>query len=756
MRKIILVLAGSCLLNSAFCQPGKISGTITGNGNIVPSATVTILPLNISVISDSSGHFHFTDIPSGNYTMQASAVNFIPFLTNISVKGTMTRLNVSLTENNSTMGEVVISGTMKPISKMASPIPVEVYSPTYFKKNPSPNIFESLQMVNGVQPQLNCNVCNTGDIHINGMEGPYTMILIDGMPIVSSLSTVYGLAGIPNSMVKRIEIVKGPASTLYGSEAVGGLINIITKDAAGSDKIRVDLSATSVGEYNADVTAKFKMNSTVSSLLGINYFNYQQLRDINKDNFTDVTLQNRISVFNKWTFKQKNNLQSSLALRYVNEDRWGGELQWQRKFKGTDSVYGESINTNRVELISTIALSPNMTADVSYNYHLQDSYYGRIQYYASQQVAFAQLRWNKTWGRHDVLMGIPFRYTFYDDNSPATADKNGNNKPAHAWLPGIFVQDQFTVNDKLTTLLGLRYDYNNEHGSIITPRLSFKLSTNKDNTFRLSAGNGFRVVNLFTEDHAALTGARDVVIASALRPEKSWNVNFNYTGFATHKKGYIGIDASVFYTHFSNKIVGDFITDPNKIIYDNLRGYAISRGITLNTDFSFTNGIKIIAGATWMDVFTMDKDANGVKTKVPQMFAPKISGTFAVSYTMKKAGLALDLTGKVNGPMYLPIVPHDYRPAKSPLYSIVNFQMTKTFKKGFEIYGGVKNIFNFLPADPLLHPDDPFDKPGGKYFDSNGIARADTNPNGYVFDPSYNYAPVQGAKVFMGIRWFIK
>lgn len=91
-------------------------------------------------------------------------------------------------------------------------------------------------MVNGVQPQLNCNVCNTGDIHINGMEGPYTMITIDGMPIVSSLSTVYGLSGIPNSMVQRIEVVKGPASTLYGSEAVGGLINIITKDPSTSPR----------------------------------------------------------------------------------------------------------------------------------------------------------------------------------------------------------------------------------------------------------------------------------------------------------------------------------------------------------------------------------------------------------------------------------------------------------------------------------------------------------------------------------------
>ena len=221
-------------------------------------------------------------------------------------------------------------------------------------------------------------------------------------------------------------------------------------------------------------------------------------------------------------------------------------------------------------------------------------------------------------------------------------------------------------------------------------------------------------------------------------------------------KGFIGIDASIFYTRFSNKIVADFITDPNKIIYDNLHGHAISRGITLNTDFNFTGGLKIIAGATWMDVFEMDKDVNGVITKIPQLFAPKISGTYAISYPLAKYGLAFDLTGKVNGPMHLPVVPNDFRPARSPLYSIVNFQVTKTWQRGFELYGGVKNIFNFLPENPLLHPDDPFNRPGGKYFDSNGTARLDTNPNGYTFDPSYNYAPVQGAKAFIGLRWFIR
>ena len=756
MKKIIVLLICICLFSNIFSQTGTISGIITGNSNAVIAATVTLHPLHKTVISDSTGSYYFSNIPAGNYTLNISALNYLNFVSPVKVKLADTRLNITLNENSAILGEVVVSGTMKPISKMDSPIPVEVYSPTFFKKNPSPSIFESLQMVNGVQPQLNCNVCNTGDIHINGMEGPYTMILIDGMPIVSSLSTVYGLSGIPNSMVKRIEIVKGPASTLYGSEAVGGLINIITKDAAGSEKIRFDISSTSVGEYNADVTAKFKINAKTSSLLGVNYFNYQKIRDINHDNFTDVALQNRVSVFNKWSRQQKNNLQSTLAVRYVNENRWGGETQWQPTFKGTDSVYGETINTNRVEVISTVPLSKNLTADISYNYHLQDSYYGTTKYYASQQVAFTQIRWNKVWGKHDVLAGLPFRYTFYDDNSPATAKLNGDNKPSHNYLPGIFIQDQFTINEKLTNLIGLRYDYNNEHGSIITPRLSFKYAPDKNNTFRLSAGNGFRVVNLFTEDHAALTGAREVVIASTLKPEKSWNGNLNYTGFIVHSKGYAGIDASIFYTRFTNKIVADFISEPDKIIYDNLGGYAISRGITLNTDFGFTNGLKIIAGATLMDVFEMDKDASGVRTKIPQLFAPKFSGTFAISYPLKKMGLAVDLTGKLNGPMHLPVVPNDFRPEKSPLYSIINLQFTKTWGGGLEVYGGVKNIFNFLPKNPLLHPDDPFDKAGGKYFDNNGAARADTNPNGYVFDPSYNYAPVQGAKAFLGLRMFIK
>lgn len=128
------------------------------------------------------------------------------------------------------------------------------------------------------------------------------MILIDGKPIVSSLSSVYGLSGIPQSLIKRLEIVKGPAAALYGSEAVGGLINIITNDAFCMPVFQADVQSTSVGEINTDIAAKRNFGERVTTLLGVNYFNYGLKWDINNDNFTDVTLQNRISFFNKWNF----------------------------------------------------------------------------------------------------------------------------------------------------------------------------------------------------------------------------------------------------------------------------------------------------------------------------------------------------------------------------------------------------------------------------------------------------------------------
>ena len=722
-------------------QTTSISGSVKDAESREPLsyASVLLLPSSQGTTTDGQGNFTIPE-PRGSGEKTQLVVSFIGYQTDtINIQQRQNRYTVLLKPDVNALKEVVvISGTMKEVSKMNSPIPVEVYSPALFRKNPTPSIFESLSMVNGVQPQLNCNVCNTGDIHINGMEGPYTMVLLDGMPIVSSLSTVYGLAGIPNSLVKRIEIVKGPASTLYGSEAVGGLVNIITKDPLTSPRLNVDFSTTTLQEYNTDVATKFQ-NGNTHALVGVNYFNFTNPVDVNNDNFTDVTQQQRISLFSKFDFQRPNERLASLGARYVYEDRWGGELQWSKDKRGSDQIYAESIYTNRVEILGNYELPvtrQKIIFDYSYNYHLQDSYYGTNKFLADQHVAFAQLRWDKKIGRHDLLAGLPFRYIYYDDNTVGTQSGDStsiSNFPMHTYLPGIFLQDEFKATDQLTILTGLRYDRHNQHGSIFSPRLSFKFSPDKSNTLRLSAGNGFRVVNLFTEDHAALTGSRSVVIKNELKPEQSWNVNLNYATSIVHDAGFVGVDASVFYTYFTNKIVGDFLSDPDAIIYDNLLGHAISKGVTLNTELAFTNSLKIIAGITFMDVYQRDI-SRGEDRKIPQLFAPKVSGTYAVSYSLDRIGLTFDVTGRFNGPMKLPVGPPeiDPRPAQSPWFTILNVQAGKSFTNGIEIYGGVKNVFNFFPKNPLLEPENPF---------------------GQNFDTSYNYSSVQGVKGFLGIRY---
>jgi len=655
-------------------------------------------------------------------------------------------------EEASSLDEIVISGTLKPVKRSESLVPVEVFNSTFFKKNPTASVFDALQIVNGVRPQVNCSVCNTGDIHINGLEGPYTFVLIDGMPLVSGLSTVYGLSGIPNALIERIEIVKGPASSLYGSEAVGGLINIITKSPQNASRYSVDMFGTSWGEVNTDFGLGTKVGKKADLLLGVNYFNYSNPIDNNNDGFTDLTLQNRFSVFQKWNFDRKSNKLFSIAGRYFYEDRWGGQLNWNKNYRGGDEIYGESIYTNRYEVLGTyeLPIKERMFLNFSFTNHDQNSVYGNVPYLAKQSIAFSQLTWDKKFGKHDMLFGAALRYTFYNDNTPATEN------PEKTIMPSLFVQDEIKIDNKNTFLAGARYDYNSKHGSIFTPRIAYRYKSDSDDVIRVNAGTGFRVVNLFTEDHAALSGARDVIIKENLKPETSYNLNLSYLKNWYASNGSVfQIEASTWMTYFTNAILPDYETNPNQIIYSNLNGNAISKGVSVNFDMVLENGLKVILGSTFMYVSRTD---DGKKQQ--QMLTESFSGTWAIGYTIKPWNLDIDYTGNLYGPMRLPRNGElDPRKEKSPTYSIQNIQFTYRGFRNFEIYGGVKNILNWTPSkgNPFLiaRTHDPFDKQ--VEFDPNGNAlQTPDNPYALTFDPSYVYASNQGIRTFLGIRYNFK
>ena len=746
--KLNIILFVLFSIQTGFAQERTVNGRVYSEGEPLNGASLRIKGTNLGTITNEQGYFSIEFSEKRNNQLIISYIGHKSKQIEIDPNNSdVGRIILELYES---LDEIVISGTLKPVSKLKSPVAVEVYSQSFFKANPSPSIFESLESINGIRPQLNCNVCNTGDIHINGQEGSYTMVLIDGLPIVSGLSTVYGLSGIPQSLIERVEIVKGPASTLYGSEAIGGVINLITKLPENSSKLSIDSFVSDWGEINTDIGYKYSLSKKTTGLLGINYFNFSNPIDKNNDGFTDLTIQDRVSIFNKFTYGDK----LSFATRFVYEDRWGGQLDWEPRYRGGDTIYGESIYTTRFEAFGNYKFNKNLSFQFSYNNHTHNSAYGTTIFNANQTIGFGQLIWNKTIKNNDLLFGLAYRYTYYDDDTTATFNEILNsNKEDIYHMPGLFIQDEIKINESNTLLLGLRFDHNSLHGNIFTPRINYKLS-NYDQTsiLRLSFGTGYRVAQVFTEDHAALTGARDVVFLNDLEPEKSWNTNLNYVKKVYLKEGaIIDFDISIFKTQFSNKIIPDYDTNPNKIIYDNLKGKSISQGLSLNINSLLENGIRFNLGATYIDSYIKE---DGVKT-VPYL-TEKFQGVWKFEKKWNDKNLIFDLTGTTIGPLRLPTLSRlDPRPDYSSTFSIVNIQLTKILKNTFEIYGGVKNIFDFTPPkNSIARSFDPFDKQ--VVFDNSGNAiQNENNPYALTFDPSYVFASNQGFRFFFGLRYRI-
>lgn len=731
-------------------QQYQVNGVVTSGGETLPFANIYINNTVKGTTSDENGRYTIDQLAPGTYEVVASFTGFNTIKKEIKVQDKSLNLNFNLEEGES-LNEITVTGTLKPVNRLETPVPVEIYSSTFLRQNPTPNIFEALQNVNGVRPQINCNVCNTGDIHINGLEGPYTLVLIDGMPIVSGLSTVYGLSGIPNSLIEQVEIVKGPASSLYGSEAVGGLINVITKLPEHAPRFFAESYVTGWGEVNVDLGLKAKVGKKAHMLMGTNYFNYSNPIDHNNDNFTDLTLQDRVSIFQKWDFDRKNNRKFSVAGRYFYEDRWGGEMQWNKNFRGGDEIYGESVYTSRYEIFGDyqLPIEEHVNFQFSFSDHDQNSAYGDEWYLARQKIAFGQFIWDKEIKNHDLLFGTAVRYNYYDDNTPATAIAD------EVTIPSLFAQDEIDLGGRHKLLLGMRYDYDKRHGNIFTPRLAYRYKPTSDDILRLNAGTGFRVVNLFTEEHAAITGAREVVITEELDPEQSYNVTLNYLKKLYTKSGMMfTLDASVWYTYFTNAIIPDYDTNPNQIIYSNLDGHSVTQGASLNVDATFASGIRASLGATMQDVA---QTSGGVRTQ--QMLTEQFSGVWSFSYKHYPTKITVDYTGNIYGPMRLPLLSDlDPRSEYSPWFSIQNIQLTYDGFHNFEIYTGVKNLLDWTPnkGNPFIisRADDPFDK--NVVFDPNGNAVATPdNPYGLVFSPDYVYGPNQGIRLFLGLRYRI-
>ncbi|MDR9419664.1 TonB-dependent receptor plug domain-containing protein [Gracilimonas sp.] len=310
MIKIILNISIAVLLAftaEAQNRTGTITGKVIAGGEPVVGANVGIIALQKGDATDENGVFMIKEVPTGTYKLQITAIGFKKVEREVKVTGgKTTQLEIKLDQSVLELEQMVVTGTMRQTYVKESPLKVNVVKAKQLQQGRiSSNIMDLISSVNGLSTQLNCGVCGTNAIRINGVEGPNTAVLIDGMPIMGALASVYGLNGISPSIIDQVEVIKGPQSTLYGTQALGGVVNIITKNPAITPTFSADVYTKSTEEGNINLAYSPKFGRFEGFISG-NILRLENYFDENGDNFNDLVKQSRVSLFGKGTLLGEN------------------------------------------------------------------------------------------------------------------------------------------------------------------------------------------------------------------------------------------------------------------------------------------------------------------------------------------------------------------------------------------------------------------------------------------------------------------
>ena len=731
----------------------NVQGSINSNDGPLEFATISIVDSGYGVTSNENGYFEIqVDSSKDNYLL----VSYLGYISKkISLKNIdkdLKNLVVVLEEDINGLNEIIVTGSLRDQFVTESPVKVNVITSkkiNSFLPSAGSTVKEIIQLINGAQEVIACGVCYTNSISINGLEGPYTSILLDGIPMYGNLASVYGLSGIPSMIIDRIEIVKGPSSTLYGSEAVAGVINIITKNFEDHPYFSLDVQGTSHSESYINLAIVPKVGKS-KTYFGSTWDKKNYYKDYNDDGFGDDINFDRFSLFNKWDIFRKSKKKFIINSRYYFEDRRNGVEDFMlkdnyKKLRGSKTVYGESINTYRFELFGKYEFDflDDFELNYSYSKHNQNSFYGSDFYKAKQEILFSQFTLKRKFLKHDMLYGLSFRNNMYDDNTSATEQLIDGiifNESSNQFTPGIFIQDQYSPSNKISIISGLRVDNYKDHGSIFSPSLHFKYNPGEWLSFRLNAGTGFRIVNLFSEDHAFVTGQREVKILEELQPERSKSIILNSNYIYSGLSGTGNLDLDIFYTHFSNKIIPNY-EDIRYIIYKNSKGYAYTKGFSGAWNHTFLNGIA----------FTLNFNhqiAKYYESNTISNIEHSPNWTASLNFKLPiKNRWSLNTSSNFTGEMQLPVV-FDMnsngelskfpRPVRSNSFSIHNINISGELNNNHEIYFGLLNVLNFRQKESSLV--------------------AFNDPNHYkgfspFFDTSYVYAPNQGVEFFLGYKF---
>ena len=738
MKKYIFFLVSLCcaLLPAMADQPehpelkasdANIIGHVLDKktGEHLSYITIALKGTTIGTVTDATGHYFLKNLPEGDFVLEASSVGYKTISRNVTLKkGKTLEENFELEEDAVALDGVVVSANRSVTKRRLAPTLVNVVDMKMFENTNSPTLSQGLNFQPGVRVETNCQNCGFQQVRINGLDGPYTQILIDSRPIFSALSGVYGLEQIPANMIERVEVMRGGGSALFGSSAIAGTINIITKEPLRNSG-QLAHTITSIGgsssfDNNTSLNASLVTDDHRAGLYVFGQNRHRDAYDHDGDGYSEMPkLKNQTVGFRSFL---KTSTYSKLTFEYhhLQEFRRGGNMLNRPPHEADIAEQIQhSINGGGLKFDY---FAPNekhrLTLYTSAQHTDRDSYYGSKKdlnaYGKTTDLTF--------------IGGSQYVYSFdkclfMPADLTAGLEYNRDNLKDDMWgynrytrqtvnIGSAFFQNEWK-NEKWSILLGGRLDKHNLINHVIfSPRANLRFNPTQDVNLRLSYSSGFRAPQAFDEDlHIENVGGTVSMIERAKNLKEEKSQSFSASADMYHRFGAFQVNFLVegFYTKLSDVFVLENIGVRDGILIKERRNGSGAKvlGLSMEGKMAYLSLFQLQAGVT-LQQSRYDEPEKWSETAPAQkkiFRTPNTYGYFTATYTPVKP-LSVSLSGTYTGSM---LVQHMAGYIKNDI--AVNtrdfFDMGVKLAYDFKLYktidlqlsAGVQNVFNAYQND---------------------------------------------------------
>ena len=737
MKKyLIWILLILMVLSSALGYGQEVKGRIVttnrqGVEEGVPYAKISWRNSDEKALSDTAGYF---EILNKNFpdTLVISSVGYETMA--FEVKGPGDNFKIDLDASTMLDGVVVYAQDVGKYINLIDPINVETIGSGELRKAACCNLSESFETNASVDVNLTDAVSGAKKLQMLGLDGIYTQLQWENIPLVRGLSTSYGLAFTPGTWIESIQITKGTGSVVNGYETMAGLINLKLKQPCESEKLYVNIYGNRFSRMDFNMHGSQKLSDKWATMTFIHVANQFVETDVNNDGFKDQPVGILMAGLNRWEY-EGDNFETRFGIKGTYASKIGGEVDYAKGDLSTSPVWGASFETLHAEafLKTGIFLKKRKTGSFGLihqaKYHDMTNVFGPTTYKGTQKKYYFNGIYSDIFGNtnHTYKTGASF---IVDDYRQSYNDSIFLKTEI---VPGAFFEYTFNALDKVILVAGLRGDYHNMFGPMVAPRLHFKWNMNKKSALRLSTGRGFRVPNPFADYNGLMASNRTWYVDPNIIPEEAIS-----SGVTFVQKFLIGdhissISVDYFYTFFRDQLITDMDVSPQELWVYNTAGQSYSHSLQVETNLTLARGFDFRTAFKFYDVRA---EFGGQLRQKP--FVPKFRVLLNSAYTTRNKKWSFDVTANWVGVKRLPHMhanpPEFQRPHNSVDYWLLNSQVTYNFKY-FSVYLGGENLLNVIQQDAIISADDPF----GPYFDATQI-----------------WAPIYGFNIYAGLHFSIE